>query len=85
MVTGIPGLKGLPCMPNPGSKEIVAFVPNGTFLTFVQPMFLGDDCTLWLMSYSDRNEVQVLITPDALTNGWLWRAKRVGQRPLRRY
>lgn len=76
MVTNLPGIKGLPCMPLPGCAEACAFIPNGTFVTFVGVHNMGADCVFWHMRLTDNSKVEVLITPDALMSGWLWKAKR---------
>lgn len=78
MVTGIPGVRQLPCMPNPGCKSPMGYVPNGTFLTFLGVINLGSDpdSAMWHMRFTDRPEIEVLITPDAMRQGWLWKAKR---------
>lgn len=78
MVTGMPGVKSLPCMPNPGCNHLRASIPNGTFVTFVRVVnFTADpDGAMWLMYFTDMPQVEVLITPDALRQGWLWKAKR---------
>jgi len=78
MVTGVPGMRFLPCMPMPGSIHAIGEIPNGTFITFVRSMHLGagEDSEMWVVAFTDKPSVEVLITPAAYTNGFLWKAVR---------
>lgn len=78
MVTGIKGMTGLPCMPRFESANKLTFIPNGTFVTFVQviPPALEGDSEMWLFELTDNHKTQVLISPSAWEAGYLWKAVR---------
>lgn len=78
MVTGVPGMRFLPCMPVPGSAHSMGEIPNGTFITFVRSMHLGsgDDSEMWIVALTDKPSVEMIISPAALKQGFLWKAVR---------
>jgi len=83
-VHGMPGIQYLPCTPVFGCVHASTRVPNGTFIRFVSWKQLGadEDSVVWEFMYSDDEKVRVWISPEALTNNWLWKAKRI--RPVGR-
>ena len=90
-VHGIPGVQYLPCSPVFGCSNTTTRIPNGTFVRFVSWRQLGtaEDSIVWEFVYADDETVRVWVSPEALTNNWLWKAKRLrpvgraGRRPVR--
>lgn len=84
-VSGIPGINYLPVVPVFGSKSPTTRIPNGTFIRFIQWKQIGNDLDsiVWEAELADvhrANETErFYISPNALDNNWLWKAKRVGK------
>lgn len=78
MVTGIKGMNGLPCVPRFESEKKLTFIPNGTFVTFMNsiPPSSEGDSEMWLFQLTDDPGTSVLINPSAWEAGYLWKAVR---------
>lgn len=85
-VHGIPGLNYLPCIPMVGSTTGMTRIPNGTFIRFMNWKQLGqdEDTIVWEFQLSEMPAVHIYVSPDALANNWLWKAKRMVKPVLRR-